>query len=102
MRTMFRPSFRPVMRMMAVALLAGFWAGALSTFALAEQPGVRCVQNQLNALGFNSGRPDGTIGSKTRQASEEYRHAWRAGREAMADRYLTQARRPVLPEAVGP
>lgn len=50
-----------------------------STFAArAEQPGIRCVQNQLNALGFSSGTPDGTIGKQTRKAAEDYR-AWMSG-----------------------
>jgi hypothetical protein len=62
----------------ASALIAGLWILGSATPGIAEQPGVRCVQNQLNALGFNSGRPDGTIGPRTRQASEEYR-AWMAG-----------------------
>ena len=46
--------------------------------ALAEQPGIRCVQNQLDALGFKAGVADGTIGTATRAAAEEYR-AWMSG-----------------------
>ncbi|WP_421759407.1 proprotein convertase P-domain-containing protein [Devosia sp.] len=46
--------------------------------AAAEQPGIRCVQNQLNALGFSLGTADGTIGGKTRTAAEAYR-AWMSG-----------------------
>jgi hypothetical protein len=65
-------------RVTIVTLAAGLWVLGLAAPAVAEQPGVRCVQNQMNALGFNSGRPDGTIGPRTRQAAEEYR-AWMAG-----------------------
>jgi subtilisin-like proprotein convertase family protein len=62
----------------ALVLVAGLGVLGSATHAIAEQPGIRCVQNELNALGFNSGRPDGTIGPRTRQASEDYR-AWMAG-----------------------
>ena len=61
------------------ALLAGLGALGFATPAAAEQAGIRCVQNQLNALGFNSGRPDGTIGPRTRQAAEDYRQWMRDG-----------------------
>lgn len=45
-----------------------------STSASWAQPGIQCVQNQLNALGFNAGSADGSIGPKTRAAAEEYRN----------------------------
>ena len=41
----------------------------------AAQPGIACVQNQMNALGFDAGPADGSIGPKTRAATEAYR-AW--------------------------
>ena len=61
-----------------LAVAAGLCVIGFAGHSLAEQPGVRCVQNQLNALGFNSGRPDGTIGTLTRKASEQYR-TWMSG-----------------------
>ena len=62
----------------AVLVAAGTLTAVSASAALAEQPGIRCVQNQLNALGFNLGVPDGTIGQRTRAAAEQYR-AWMAG-----------------------
>jgi hypothetical protein len=66
-----------ITKLTTAALAVGLGAFGMATHAFAEQPGIRCVQGQLNALGFNSGRPDGTIGPRTRQASEEYR-TWMA------------------------
>jgi hypothetical protein len=45
----------------------------LASPAIAEQPGVRCVQDLMNALGFDAGAPDGLIGQKTIAATEAYR-----------------------------
>lgn len=60
----------------ASALLA---AVALPAAALAAEPGIACVQNQLNALGFDAGRADGSIGPLTRSAAEEYRRWMMSG-----------------------
>jgi subtilisin-like proprotein convertase family protein len=65
-------------KIVSVAIATCVLTIASINVALAEQPGIRCVQNQLNALGFNLGTPDGTIGTKTRSAAEEYR-AWMSG-----------------------
>lgn len=45
---------------------------------LANKPLVRATQEALNALGFNAGKPDGTIGPKTRAALQEF-----AGRDEL-------------------
>ena len=45
-----------------------------STSTSWAQLGIQCVQNQLNALGFNTGSADGNIGPRTRAAAEEYRN----------------------------
>ena len=48
---------------------------ALSLFAAAAsaaQPGMRCVQSQLTALGFDPGSVDGFYGGKTRSAADAY------------------------------
>jgi hypothetical protein len=50
---------------------------ALASPAIA-QPGILCVQTELNALGFNAGPADGAIGARTRQAAEQYR-LWMSG-----------------------
>lgn len=42
------------------------------TLAAASSPAVACVQNQLNALGYDTGKPDGLLGRKTRLAMAEY------------------------------
>lgn len=55
----------------AIAVLAALAISA--TMAQAAQPGMRCVQNQLNTLGFDAGTADGLIGAKTRAAAEAYR-----------------------------
>ena len=68
----------PILTKTSLALAASLCLMGFASHASAEQPGVRCVQNQLNTLGFNSGRPDGTIGTLTRKASEQYR-TWMAG-----------------------
>lgn len=60
-------------RSIAIALTALTFALCSGSSAMAEQPGIRCVQNQLNALGFNSGKADGSIGAQTRKAAEDYR-----------------------------
>jgi subtilisin-like proprotein convertase family protein len=62
------------------ALLAwAFLAIVTSTAAVeASEPGIACVQNQLNALGFDAGSADGSIGPNTRTAAEEYRR-WMSG-----------------------
>jgi hypothetical protein len=62
----------------AVLIAAGTLTAVSASAAMAEQPGILCVQNQLNALGFNAGVADGTIGQKTRNAAEQYR-AWMTG-----------------------
>ena len=61
-----------------LAAAAGVCVLGFASHSLAAQPGIRCVQNQLNALGFDSGYPDGSIGPLTRQAAEQYR-TWMAG-----------------------
>lgn len=52
---------------------------AVFTSASWAQPGIQCVQNQLNALGFSAGSADGSIGPKTRAAAEEYRNWMMSG-----------------------
>jgi len=59
----------------ASALLAVM---ASSPASAASEPGIACVQNQLNALGFDAGSADGSIGPNTRAAAEEYRR-WMSG-----------------------
>lgn len=44
----------------------------LASSAFAAQPGMLCVQNQLTALGFDAGTPDGFYGAKTRAAADGY------------------------------
>lgn len=43
------------------------------TPANAIVPGILCVQSELNALGFSSGVPDGSLSSQTSRAAEDYR-----------------------------
>lgn len=48
----------------------------LATFAASAQAAseaVRCVQNELNALGYDAGVADGLFGPKTFDAGEQYR-----------------------------
>ncbi len=61
-----------------LAAAAGLCVLGFAGHSLAAQPGIRCVQNQLNTLGFDAGRADGSIGPMTRQAAEQYR-TWMAG-----------------------
>lgn len=58
---------------LATAFMLGAALLAFAAPAHADQPGIRCVQNELNALGFMSGVPDGSFGPQTSQAAEEYR-----------------------------
>jgi subtilisin-like proprotein convertase family protein len=51
---------------------------ASPVISVASEPGIGCVQKQLNALGFDAGRADGSIGPLTRSAAEEYRR-WMTG-----------------------
>jgi hypothetical protein len=61
----------------AVALAAVALTMATTTFATAEQPGIMCVQNELNALGFNAGVPDGTIGPRPALPLRSTARGWR-------------------------
>lgn len=70
MKTELKPLPRRAALLAASALLA---VVASTVGASAAQPGIACVQNQLNALGFKAGVADGSIGPNTRTAAEEYR-----------------------------
>jgi hypothetical protein len=77
LKTKVRHAFcRPEHRLspaLATALMLGAALLAFATPANADQPGIWCVQSELNALGFTAGVPDGSFGPQTRQAAEEYR-----------------------------
>lgn len=70
-----RKSGRRAALLAATALLAVVTSTAV---AAASEPGIACVQKQLNALGFDAGTADGSIGPNTRSAAEEYRR-WMSG-----------------------
>jgi hypothetical protein len=56
---------------LAGIVVAGLASATVPAFAQAH-PGVRCVQEQLNILGFDAGTADGLMGGKTRGAATEY------------------------------
>lgn len=72
-----------------VTAALGFTLGCSATVANAAESGpdaVRCVQKQLNALGFDVGVADGVVGVKTFLASEAYTRFLRANGEGGAVR----------------
>ena len=61
-----------MLRLKSFGIVVGFCLFSASS-ALGADAAVLCVQQELNALGFNSGRADGVIGGKTFTAGEDYR-----------------------------
>lgn len=49
---------------------------ALPSAKAAEQPGIACVQAQLQASGFDAGKVDGQLGAKTRAALSQFEEAF--------------------------
>jgi len=71
---------RTILFSTAISLALGCSA-SVSGAAEPATDAVRCVQKQLNALGFGAGFPDGLVGVKTFLASEAYTRFVRANGE---------------------
>jgi peptidoglycan hydrolase-like protein with peptidoglycan-binding domain len=69
-------------------MLLGSLFFALPAFAASEA--VRCVQHQLNALGYEAGPADGLFGGKTANASEAYRQDMSEANEGWRQVALTE------------
>jgi TPR repeat protein len=79
---------RNAVRTIVISAALGIALGCAATVAGAAEPAtdaVRCVQKQLNALGFEAGSVDGLVGVKTFLASEAYVRYMRAkGEDGLA------------------
>jgi TPR repeat protein len=80
-----RPSNAPTSRRYtARATIVGLTLAltlATATAAMADTAAVRCVQKELNALGFEAGPTDGKVGVRTFLASEAYIRYMKANAE---------------------
>lgn len=75
------PSVRRSATRSTLAALSLAMALATSTAALADTDAVRCVQKELNALGFEAGLTDGMVGVRTFLAGEAYIRYMKANAE---------------------
>ena len=70
---------------LAVALVAGLWLGAATGGANAapdmSEAAIKCVQQELNSLGFDAGTPNGTFSPKTFLSGEAYLRFMKANSE---------------------
>jgi peptidoglycan hydrolase-like protein with peptidoglycan-binding domain len=68
-------------KILALASTVLIAACLFGTAANAAQAGMACVQKQMKELGFDAGPADGSLGAKTRAATEAY-NDWMATRDA--------------------
>jgi hypothetical protein len=70
---------------LAIALVTGLWCaaapGAASAASSLAEPAIECVQQELNALGFDAGAPNGTFSPKTFLSAEAYLRYMKANAE---------------------